>query len=163
MVLIDLDGTLVDTVPDLAYCIDQTLLQLNLPVRGEEAVRHWIGNGIERLVKRALVNDLDGEPDPALYLRALPLFKSLYASNTSVRSRLYDGVLEGLDYMKKQGYRLACVTNKAREFTQPLLDDFEIVKYFEFTICGDDTARKKPDPLSLLTAAEQMQVSPRKH
>ena len=162
MVLIDLDGTLVDTVPDLAYCIDQTLMQLNLPVRGEEAVRHWIGNGIERLVKRALVNDLDGEPDPALYLRALPLFKSLYASNTSVRSRLYDGVLEGLDYMKKQGYRLACVTNKAREFTQPLLDDFEIVKYFEFTICGDDTARKKPDPLPLLTAAGQMRVSPGK-
>ena len=162
MVLIDLDGTLVDTVPDLAYCIDQTLLQLNLPVRGKEAVRHWIGNGIERLVKRALVNDLDGEPDPALNQRALPLFKSLYASNTSVRSRLYDGVLEGLDYMKKQGYRLACVTNKAREFTQPLLDDFGIVKYFEFTICGDDTARKKPDPLPLLTAAEQMQVSPRK-
>ena len=64
--------------------------------------------------------------------------------------------------MKKQGYRLGCVTKKAREFTQPLLDDFEIVKYFEFTICGDDTARKKPDPLPLLTAAGQMRVSPGK-
>lgn len=160
MVLFDLDGTLVDTMPDLAYCIDQTMLQLNLPVRGKKSVRHWVGNGIERLVKRALVNAFDGEPDPVLFKRALPLFKSLYASNTSVRSRLYDGVLSGLDYLKRRGYRLACVTNKAREFTLPLMHDLEIAEYFELIICGDDTARIKPDPLPLLTAAEQMQVSP---
>lgn len=162
MVLIDLDGTLVDTVPDLAYCIDQTMLQLKLSARGEEAVRHWVGNGVERLVKRALVNALDGEPRPALYQTALPLFKSLYASNTSVRSRLYGGVLEGLDYLKKRNYRLGCVTNKAREFSAPLLHDLDIAKYFELIICGDDTVRKKPDPLPLITAAEKMQVNPEK-
>lgn len=160
MVLFDLDGTLVDTIPDLAYCIDQTMLRLKLPVRGEKSVRHWIGNGVERLVKRALVNAFDGEPEPVLYQSALPLFKSLYASNISVRSRLYEGVLPGLDYLKRRGYRLACVTNKAREFTLPLMRDLEITEYFELTICGDDTARKKPDPLPLLTAAEQMGVSP---
>ena len=160
MVLIDLDGTLVDTVPDLAYCIDQTRLQLGLPIRGEEAVRYWVGNGIERLVKRALVNALDGEPDLSLYEKALPIFRSLYASNISVRSRLYEGVQAGLDYLNQQGYRLACVTNKAREFTQPLLTDLELADYFELIICGDDTARQKPDPLPLLTAAEQMQVEP---
>ncbi|MFV2031576.1 MAG: phosphoglycolate phosphatase [Gammaproteobacteria bacterium] len=162
MLLIDLDGTLVDSAPDLAYCIDQTMLQLNIPVRGEQAVRCWVGNGLDRLLKRALVNALDGEPDPGLYQEALPLFNSFYASNVSVRSRLYDGVLPGLDYLQRQGYRLACVTNKAREFTLPLMDDLGIAGYFELIICGDDTAKKKPDPLPLLTAAEKMQVSPRR-
>jgi len=161
IVLFDLDGTLVDTVPDLAYCIDQTMLQMNLPVRGEKSVRHWVGNGVESLVKRALLNAMDGEPDPVLFQSALPSFKSLYASNISVRSRLYDGVLTGLDYLKRRGYRLACVTSKVREFTHPLMRDLKIAKYFELILCGDDTARMKPDPLPLLTAADRMRVNPK--
>ena len=97
MVLIDIDGTLVDSVPDLAYSIDAMLAQLDMPARGEAAVRRWVGNGIERLVKRALVNADDGEPDEALFSLALPIFKSIYAQNTSTRSHLYDGVQQGLD------------------------------------------------------------------
>jgi phosphoglycolate phosphatase len=160
MILIDVDGTLVDSVPDLAYCVDEMLLQLDMPQRGELAVRHWVGNGVERLVKRALLNQLDGEPDEQLYAKALPIFRDLYAENTSVRSHLYDGVQEGMDYMRDAGYRLGCVTNKAAEFTLPILRDLWIADYFEVTICGDDTARKKPDPLPLLTAAERMSVKP---
>jgi len=160
LVLIDVDGTLVDSVPDLAYCVDQTMLQLNLPVRGEDAVRHWVGNGVEKLVKRALVNDLEGEPDANLFEKALPIFWQLYENNICVRSRLYNGVIEGLDYLKAQGYRLGCVTNKARSFTIPLLEQIGIKSYFELSVCGDDTARKKPDPLPLLTAAEQMKIKP---
>lgn len=160
MILIDVDGTLVDSVPDLAYCVDEMMKQLGLPPRGEEAVRHWVGNGVERLVKRALINQLDGEPDQQLYERALPIFRDLYAENTSKRSHLYAGVSEGLDYLKQQGYRLGCVTNKAAEFTLPILQDLGVQGFFEVTICGDDTPRKKPDPLPLLTAAERMQVEP---
>jgi len=160
MILIDVDGTLVDSVPDLAYCVDEMLKQLGMPVRGEAAVRHWVGNGVERLVKRGLINQLDGEPDQALYEKALPIFRDLYAVNTSKRSHLYDGVKEGLDYMKESGYRLGCVTNKAGEFTLPILRDLGIQDYFEVTICGDDTPRKKPDPLPLLTAAERMSIKP---
>lgn len=160
MILIDVDGTLVDSVPDLAYCIDEMMKQLSMPPRGEEAVRHWVGNGVERLVKRALVNQLNGEPDQELYERALPIFRDLYAENTSKRSHLYVGVSEGLDYLKQQGYRLGCVTNKAAEFTLPILQDLGVQDFFEVTICGDDTPRKKPDPLPLLTAAERMQVDP---
>ena len=66
MVLIDLDGTLIDSVPDLAYCVDALMVRLGLPARGEAKVRQWVGNGIERLVKRALLDQLDGEPDQAL-------------------------------------------------------------------------------------------------
>lgn len=160
MVLIDVDGTLVDSVPDLAYCVDEMMKQLGLPERGESAVRHWVGNGVERLVKRALLNQLEGEPEPALFDKALPIFRELYAENTSKRSFLYEGVQQGLDYMKQSGYRLGCVTNKAGEFTLPILDDLGIRDYFEVIICGDDTPRKKPDPLPLLTAAERMSVKP---
>ena len=162
MVLIDVDGTLVDSVPDLAYCVDEMMKTLDMPPRGEQAVRHWVGNGVEKLVMRALTNDLDGIPEQALFDRALAIFRQLYTVNTCNRSLLYDGVIEGLDYLKAQGYRLGCVTNKAGEFTRPLLRDLGVEGYFEIIICGDDTARKKPDPLPLLTAAEQMSVKPEK-
>ena len=160
MILIDVDGTLVDSVPDLAYCVDEMLKQLDMPARGEAAVRHWVGNGVERLVKRGLINQLDGEPDEALFEKALPIFRDLYADNTSKRSHLYAGVQQGLDYLRDSGYRIGCVTNKAAEFTLPILRDLGIADYFEITICGDDTPRKKPDPLPLLTAAERMSVKP---
>ena len=160
MVLIDVDGTLVDSVPDLAYCVDEMMKKMDMPVRGEEAVRHWVGNGVEKLVMRALTNDLDDVPDDALFEKALPIFRELYAENTSKRSFLYDGVMQGLDYMKSQGYRLGCVTNKAGEFTRPILRDLGVEHYFEVIICGDDTPRKKPDPLPLLTAAERLSVKP---
>lgn len=160
LVLIDVDGTLVDSVPDLAYCVDQMMLKLGQPEYGEAVVRHWVGNGVEKLVKRALVNDLDGEPNADLFDQALPIFWRLYEDNTCVRSQLYDGVLEGLEYLKRQGYRLGCVTNKARSFTIPLLEQIGIMPYFEVAICGDDTPRKKPDPLPLLTAAEELKILP---
>ena len=160
MVLIDVDGTLVDSVPDLAYCVDEMMARLDLPRRGEAAVRNWVGNGVERLVERALANDLDGQPDEALKARALPVFLALYAENTSRRSRLYPGVEEGLAYLRSAGYRLGCVTNKAEQFTLPLLQDLGIRDYFEIVVSGDTLPKKKPDPLPLLHAAEQLGVTP---
>ena len=161
MVLIDVDGTLVDSVPDLAYCVDAMMSELGMPERGEKRVRHWVGNGVERLVKRALVNQLDGEPDEALFSKALPVFEALYRDNTSKRSRLYQGVKEALDFLKTTGVRLGCVTNKARQFTLPLLQDLGVSDYFEIVICGDMVERKKPDPMPLLQAAEQLETEPR--
>ncbi len=161
LILVDVDGTLVDSVPDLAYSIDQMMLQLGMPERGEAPVRQWVGNGVEKLVQRALSNNLDGQVDSELFERAMPLFWSSYENNICVRSCLYDGVLEGLDYMREQAYRLGCVTNKARSFTLLLLDQIGISEYFELAICGDDTARKKPDPLPLLTAASRLGIEPR--
>lgn len=158
MVLIDVDGTLVDSVPDLAYCVDAMMSELGMPERGEKRVRHWVGNGVERLVKRALVNQLDGEPDEALFSKALPVFEALYRENTSKRSRLYQGVKEALDFLKTTGVRLGCVTNKASQFTLPLLQDLGVHDYFEVVICGDMVERKKPDPMPLLQAAEQLET-----
>ncbi len=160
MVLIDVDGTLVDSVPDLAWCVDEMLKQLGMPVRGEARVRHWVGNGVERLVQRALMNQLDGMPDDALYQKALPIFQQLYSENTSKRSCLYDGVKQALDFLKATGVKIGCVTNKASQFTLPILRDLGIADYFELVICGDMVEKKKPDPMPLLQAAQQLGVAP---
>lgn len=158
MILLDVDGTLVDSVPDLAWCVDEMMDQLQMPHRGEAAVREWVGNGVERLVRRSLINQLDGEPDDELFARAYPIYLELYAENTSKRSALYFGVLEGLQQLKAAGYRLGCVTNKAAQFTQPLLRDLGISAFFEIIISGDTLERKKPDPLPLLHAAQFFKV-----
>jgi len=160
MILVDVDGTMVDSVPDLAFCVDAMMARLGRPPRGEAEVRNWVGNGVERLVRRALTGTLDGEPDEADYERAYPVFLELYRENTSKRSRLYPGVREGLDYLGTAGYPLGCVTNKAAQFTEPLLEDLGVRGFFDIVISGDTLPQKKPDPMPLLHAAEHFGVSP---
>ena len=160
MVLIDVDGTLVDSVPDLAYCVDEMMKQLGMPVHGEAKVREWVGNGVERLVRRALIGKLEGEPDEGLYQKAYPIFLDLYTENTSKRSCLYPGVKQGLEYLKSEGYKIGCVTNKAAQFTEPLLDDLGVSDYFSIVISGDTLEKKKPDPMPLLHAAKHFNVAP---
>lgn len=159
-VLFDLDGTLVDSVPDLAYCVDEMMKQLGMPVRGEAAVRNWVGNGVQRLTERALINAVDGMPDQELMDKAYPIYLELYKENTSKRSRVYDGVIEGIEWIIAQGYRVACVTNKAEAFTIPLLKDKGLFDYFEVIVSGDTCAEKKPHPMPLLYAAEKLGVAP---
>lgn len=160
MILIDVDGTLVDSVPDLAYCVDEMMKQLGMPIHGEDKVRVWVGNGVERLVRRALIGQLEGEPDDALFEKAYPIYLDLYSENTSKRSCLYPGVREALDWMKSQGFKLGCVTNKASQFTLPLLRDLGVHDDFEFIVCGDTLPQKKPDPAPLLHAAKHFGVAP---
>jgi phosphoglycolate phosphatase len=160
MVLIDVDGTLVDSVPDLAFCVDEMMKQLDMPVHGEAVVREWVGNGVIRLTERALCNDLNGYPEQALFDKAIPIFNELYAENTSKRSELYDGVAEGMAFLKECGFKIGCVTNKATQFTIPLLKDLGLHDEFETIICGDTLEKKKPDPDPLLHAAQQLGVKP---
>jgi phosphoglycolate phosphatase len=112
------------------------------------------------LVRRALIGRVDGEPAEDEYERAYPIFIDLYRENTSQRSVLYPGVREGLAYLTAQGYPLGCVTNKAAQFTEPLLADLGIRNAFRIVISGDSLPRKKPDPMPLLHAAKQFGVSP---
>lgn len=160
LVLIDLDGTLVDSVPDLAYCLDEMMKALGLNPWGIDKARGWVGNGVDRLVKRALTDTLWEDPADELFAKAQPIFMALYADNTSGRSRLYDGVVEGLDYLKSAGFKVGCVTNKAEAFTVPLLKAMGIHDDFEIIVSGDTTAKKKPDPMPLLYAADKMGVAP---
>ena len=161
MVLIDIDGTLVDSVPDLAFCVDETMKRCGYPMRGEAAVRKWVGNGVQRLIQRALANDLNGFPSDEDFAGAMPVFMELYAENVSKRSRLYPGVIEGLDYLASvSGLKVGCVTNKAAEFTQPLLENLGILERFAIVVSGDTLSEKKPHPLPLLHAAETLGVKP---
>lgn len=160
MILIDVDGTMVDSVPDLAFCVDEMMKTLGQQPWGEAKVRTWVGNGVERLVKRSLTNEMEAEPDAALYDRALPIFTALYSENTSKRSCLYPGVSEALDYLAGEGYKLGCVTNKAAQFTIPLLKDLGVHDRFAIVVSGDSLPQKKPDPAPLLHAAKFFGVEP---
>ena len=165
MVLLDLDGTLVDTVPDLTYCLDSMLRELSLPEAGETKVRKWVGNGIEQLVKRGLSNnfvpnDFDKEPEALLFEKALPIFINSYRENACKHSQLYTGVREGLEYLTSNDFKLGCVTNKLSQFTNTILETLKIQDAFGIVISGDTLPKKKPDPLPLLHAAKHFGVSP---
>ncbi|HEB97288.1 MAG TPA: phosphoglycolate phosphatase [Sedimenticola thiotaurini] len=162
LILIDLDGTLVDSVPDLAFCVDRMMEAVGREPWGEERVRDWVGNGVERLVRRALVGALEGEPGDDEFERAYPVFLELYAEHNGERSRPYPGVREGLEWMASEGFRLGCITNKAARFTEPLLEALELAPFFEITISGDTLPKKKPDPLPLLYACEHFGIAPGK-
>jgi len=160
LIMIDVDGTLVDSVPDLAFCVDQMMIELGLQLCGEERVRNWVGNGIPKLIERALIDQLDKESISKVYEVAYPIFLKLYSDNSAIRSRLYDGVKEGLDYLKSKGYLLGCVTNKAEQFTNPLLKKMGIYNDFRLIISGDTLDKKKPDPLPLLHGANFFNMQP---
>ncbi len=160
MILIDLDGTLVDTVPDLALAVNVMMERLGMPVYEEQQVREWIGNGVDRLVRRALVGAYEGEPSQALFQRGYPVFMQAYEENVCQDSRPYPGVVEGLERLRAAGYPLGCVTNKAARFTEPLLEKLGLDKYFQITVSGDTLAKKKPDPEPLLYAAGFFKVPP---
>jgi len=160
LIMIDVDGTLVDSVPDLAYCIDEMMQKLGLGKWGEAKVRHWVGNGIPKLVERALTGELEGRPIKEVFDIAYPIFLDLYEDNTAEKSYLYDGVREGLDYLKSQGYQLGCVTNKSEQFTHPLLKVLGIFNDFKIIISGDTLTKRKPDPMPLLYCAKHFHLKP---
>ncbi len=160
LVLIDVDGTLVDSVPDLHYCVNAMMERLGMAPHSEAKVRTWVGNGVERLVRRSLIGQLDGEPDEELFKRAYPMYLALYERNVSARSRLYPGVKEGLAWLKGSGFRVGCVTNKAAQFTEPLLKDLGIYNEFGIVVSGDTLPQKKPDPAPLLHVARHFGVAP---
>ncbi len=159
-VIIDLDGTLLDTAQDLALAANMMLRELQMAELPSSTIQTFIGKGVPKLVKRTLTNSPDDEPDPALFEQALPIYERHYAENLYVHTRPYSGVIEGLDRLKLNGFRLICITNKAEAFTMPLLRMTGLLDYFELVLSGDSLPRKKPDPLPLLHACEYFGVSP---
>jgi len=155
LVLFDLDGTLVDSVPDLAQAVDRMLLALDRKVAGIDQVRNWVGNGAQMLVKRALAgqHDVDNiDLDAALYERGYGLFLDYYGEATADQSELYPGVIECLDGLKARGIAMAVVTNKPISFTRSMLDGFGLSDYFPVVLGGDSLPTRKPDPEMLQVA-----------
>ena len=160
LVLFDLDGTLVDSVKDLAAAADQMMLALGRLPPGVACVRRYVGNGIERLVHRCLTGDLSTDAAPHEFAAALDLFMALYEQHNATHSTVYPGVIAGLEATTRSVPHLGCVTNKSQRFTQPLLDALGLAGYFELVVCGDTTAHKKPHPAPLLYAADFFAVAP---
>ena len=161
-VMIDLDGTLLDTVPDIAAAAERMLAALGLPVRPQEEVRNYIGKGIPKLVERCLrASTADARAD-ALQPEALALFEKFYFEESGRRSAAYPGVLDGLAQFRAMHLRLACVTNKAARFTLPLLERTGLASWFELVVSGDTLARKKPDPMPLAHICAAFALAPAK-
>jgi len=152
-IVIDLDGTLLHSSPELAEAANCMLREMDYPPVSQELLASYIGNGIGWLVKRALTGDMHATPDAALFEHALPIFEKHYAK-LLLGSKPYDGVIEGLEAMRTEGFRLGCITNKASRFTGPLLEGSGLAKYFDIVVSGDTLPEKKPHPLPLLHAAE---------
>lgn len=156
----DLDGTLIDSVPDLAAATNAMLAELNLPNCSESQVRSWVGNGAEKLAERALSFVHDRAIDAAELADAMPLFMRHYQANLQQHSKLYDGVKPVLQQLHAVGYRLAVVTNKPYRFTLPLLEAFGIAEFFSLVLGGDSLAKMKPDPMPLTHLLTQWQLTP---
>lgn len=159
-VMIDLDGTLLDTIPDLAVAANMMLRELGRPALDEPLVRTFVGKGISKLVERSLAGSLEGAADSGLFARALPIFERCYAGVNGRHTTIYPGVTEGLDRLRDQGFPLACVTNKAGSFTLPLLEHMKLAPYFAEVVAGDTLPRKKPDPLPLTHTCEKFGIAP---
>ncbi|MDA8483870.1 phosphoglycolate phosphatase [Pseudomonas resinovorans] len=150
LVMFDLDGTLVDSVPDLAAAVDRMLVSLGRPAAGVEQVREWVGNGARVLVRRALAGGLDHSAvHDSDAERGLDLFMEAYAESHALTT-VYPGVAETLKWLKKKDVELALVTNKPERFVAPLLDEMKLGRYFSLIIGGDTLPQQKPDPAALL-------------
>jgi phosphoglycolate phosphatase len=160
-VTIDLDGTLLDTIPDLAVAANRMLEELGKPPLDVEVIRTFVGKGISRLVERTLAAGGDGGLDAELMKRGLSIFERHYTDVNGRHTTIYPGVKEGLARLREQRFPLACVTNKSERFTLPLLQMIGLAPYFEQVVCGDTLARKKPDPAPLLYACAAMEICPR--
>jgi phosphoglycolate phosphatase len=157
--LFDLDGTLVDSVPDLRAAVNQALAGLGYASLSEEEVRGYVGDGARVLLARALGRSMVGHEDPALVDKAWGPFMAAYESQLCVRSQLYPGVAETLRRLHGKGYRLGVVTNKPARFVAPLLKQLGVLDCFEVCVGGDSLPHRKPDPAPLLHAMAALEAT----
>jgi phosphoglycolate phosphatase len=159
LALFDLDGTLVDSAPDIADAVDIALIACGRAPIGEAVVRGLIGNGAVRLIHRALTGSQDGEAEAGLHAQAYQHFVDAYQPRVFSRTRLFPGVVEVLAGLAQAGWALGCVTNKPARFTTPLLAAAGIAPCFALTLSGDSLPTKKPDAAPILHAATVLGVA----
>lgn len=157
-VLIDLDGTLVDTAPDIVAAANRMLDELDAPPLPFKMVSSFIGKGVPNLVRCIL--DVSGISDTIDQQHALELFYKHYRDTNGHFGTVFPGVREGLTALKEAGYRLGCVTNKPFEFAELLLQIAELDVYFDIVVGGDSIPQMKPAPEPLLHACHVLEASP---
>ncbi|BFT30461.1 phosphoglycolate phosphatase [Alteromonas sp. D210916BOD_24] len=161
-VLFDLDGTLVDSVPDLALSLNLALNDLGYAQYSESEVRNWVGNGARMLVKRGLSGSTKVVPSlsEAVVEQAFSRFIHHYREQLGKYSHLYPNVKSTLQRLFDHNIQLAVVTNKPTEFVAPILQSFDIAHYFKATLGGDALAQKKPSPLPLIHLCTSLGSTP---
>ncbi|WP_294001228.1 phosphoglycolate phosphatase [Sphaerotilus sp.] len=155
--IVDLDGTMVDTLGDFVAVLRLTLTELGLPVVDRAFVEHTVGQGSEHLIRSTLAHV---GADAGRYDAAWAAYQRHYLVLNGQHSDVYPGVVEGLQRLRDAGLRLACLTNKPVAFARPLLASKGLDGFFEFVFGGDSFARKKPDPLPLLETCKALGTLP---
>lgn len=159
-VLCDLDGTLLDTLPDLAPATNAVREAFGLPPLGFARIAAFVGRGVDVLLQRALTDDIEGRVAKTDLARARSLFSAAYAELNGQRASVYPGVREGLATLAAAGVRLACVTNKPEQPARSLLARFDLERCFGALVGGDTLTQRKPEPEPLLHAARLLEVEP---
>ncbi len=159
-VILDLDGTLIDSVPDLDAALNGMLQEMGLPAIDEASIRMFVGRGTPHLVKSTISTCLDEKEAEKAQDEALTLFYKHYRIVNGEYSHMYPNVREGLEQMAEKRLKVACVTNKPSVFTEPLLAKNGIYPFFDAIYCADSFPKKKPDPFPMLMACRKFCLSP---
>lgn len=157
--IVDLDGTMVNTLGDFAEALNRMLADLALPAIAPQAIEHMVGKGSEHLIRSVLAHVGAADVD-AIYGQAWQRYEHHYLQLNGQFAEVYPGVLEGLQALRARGLRLACLTNKPLSFARPLLEQKGLAPLFELVFGGDSFERKKPDPLPLLKTCEALGTQP---
>jgi len=158
--LFDLDGTLFDTLADLAAATNAVRVDFGLAPLPRALIGTYIGKGATKLIERALAGPEGREVTPTQREDALALFRQHYMRHNGQEAVLYPGVREGLQAFAAMGLKLGIVTNKLAQFTPPLLAQAGLTEFFACVVCGDTCTRAKPDPMPILHACTQLGASP---
>ena len=160
LIIFDLDGTLIDSVPDLAAAVNATLKHLGRELFGSDQIRSWVGNGAATLIRRALSASAQIDPnlDPHVADAALEYFLDYYRKHLCDHTLVYEGVHSTLLQLQKEGFKMGIVTNKPDAFVAPILKTLELEPYFALSLGADALSRQKPDPLPLRHLCEHFDV-----
>lgn len=164
LIIFDMDGTLIDSAPSLAFAVNSVLVELGSEPFELSTIREWIGNGADILIKRALVGDKLYENhtiDNQIFQKARQLFLSTYGANLNAKTVLYSGVKSGLEQLSSN-YTLALATNKPIEFVGEMLEHFSIREYFSLYYGAGSVENKKPHPQMLLELCKELNIQTEK-
>ena len=160
-IAVDLDGTLLDTIPDLCGAVNLVLADLNFAPLEIDLVKTFVGKGLGEHMRKSLQAAMGREPNEAEKAHAMALYRAHYAAHIADRTTIYPGVVEGLDAFKARGLPMSVVTNKWTGNTETLLAHFKLNTYFDHIVCGDTLTSNKPDPGMMFYSAGRFGVHPR--
>ena len=159
LICFDLDGTLVDSVPDLRLALNAMLSELSLLTCNDKDVKNWVGDGIPKMVERALIFAMKTSLSATFLAEAIRIFEGYYQTFLNTESGLYPDVASTLKALKFKGYKIALVTNKAKRFLPELLSFYKIDQYFDLLLGGDSLVKNKPDPIQVNFACDYFSVT----